>query len=101
MKKECCQLMSRIATAVGCRFLLWAIGLQRTCEMTLRTNTDEVHGLRSWKVGFIVYADRRGGDITRGWRRFCKDNGIEEGDVCTFNIVKTTLWHVDITRRRG
>ncbi|WVZ84956.1 hypothetical protein U9M48_031922 [Paspalum notatum var. saurae] len=36
--------------------------------------------------------------IGSGWKRFCQDNRLKEGDVCTFNIIKTTLWHVDIKR---
>ncbi|XP_022683933.1 putative B3 domain-containing protein Os04g0347400 isoform X4 [Setaria italica] len=34
-----------------------------------------------------------------GWRRFCQENKIKEGDVCTFNIIDSTLWHVVIARR--
>ncbi|KAF8688185.1 hypothetical protein HU200_042419 [Digitaria exilis] len=36
--------------------------------------------------------------IRQGWKRFCKENNLMEGDICTFNVVETTLWHVIITR---
>ncbi|CAL5032918.1 unnamed protein product [Urochloa decumbens] len=77
-----------------------AIGLRMTSEITLKTTADEGHGLRSWKVRVLVYPNRSRGHITRGWRRFCVDNRIKEGDICTFNVVNITLWHVDITRCR-
>ncbi|KAK3142894.1 hypothetical protein QOZ80_4BG0353550 [Eleusine coracana subsp. coracana] len=34
-----------------------------------------------------------------GWRMLCRENRIREGDICTFNIIETTLWHVDIERQ--
>jgi hypothetical protein len=73
-----------------------AIELRRTSEITLRTTANEDHGLRSWQVRFLVYG--KSNMLTRGWRGFCADNRIKEGDICTFNIIKTTLWHVDIMR---
>ncbi|CAL5034908.1 unnamed protein product [Urochloa decumbens] len=36
--------------------------------------------------------------LRQGWTRFCEENNLMEGDICTFNIVETTLWHVTITR---
>ena len=73
-----------------------AIGLYRASGITLRTTANEDHGLRSWQVRFLVYRNR--GTLTRGWRTFWADNMIKEGDICTFNIIKTMLWHVDIMR---
>ncbi|KAG2571274.1 hypothetical protein PVAP13_7KG327073 [Panicum virgatum] len=75
-----------------------AIGLWRTSEVTLRTTADKDHGHRSWQVGFLLYENRNSGKLTRGWRRFCTDNMIKEGDICTFNVIENTLWHVNITR---
>ncbi|CAN6248135.1 unnamed protein product [Urochloa humidicola] len=75
-----------------------AIGLQSTSEITLKMTADEGHGLRSWQVRVLVYGNRSRGYMSRGWSRFCADNRIKEGDICTFNVVNTTLWHVDITR---
>ncbi|CAN6242171.1 unnamed protein product [Urochloa humidicola] len=75
-----------------------AIGLQSTSEITLKTTADEGRGLKSWQVRVLVYGNRSCCYISRGWSRFCADNRIKEGDICTFNVVNTTLWHVDITR---
>lgn len=36
--------------------------------------------------------------LMQGWTTFCKENNLMEGDICTFNIIETTLWHVIITR---
>ena len=73
-----------------------AIGLYRASGITLRTTANEDHGLRSWQVRFLVSGKR--GMITRGFRTFWADNRIKEGDISTFNIINTTLWHVDIMR---
>jgi len=73
-----------------------ATGLCTTSDITLRTTANEDHGLRSWQVRFLVYRNR--GTLTRGWRTFWADNMIKEGDICTFNIIKPMLWHVDIMR---
>ncbi|XP_039772379.1 putative B3 domain-containing protein REM15 isoform X2 [Panicum virgatum] len=97
IKKEIsgCTLWKRLTIAgTFCK----AIGLiWRTSEVTLRTTADKDHGHRSWQVGFLFYENRNSGELTRGWRRFCTDNMIKEGDICTFNIIETALWHVDIT----
>jgi hypothetical protein len=36
-----------------------------------------------------------------GWKRFSQENEIKVGNVCTFNIVKDSLWHVVITPSIG
>lgn len=36
--------------------------------------------------------------LRQGWTTFCKENNLMEGDICTFNIIETTSWHVIITR---
>nr|TKW03720.1 hypothetical protein SEVIR_7G060300v2 [Setaria viridis] len=38
--------------------------------------------------------------IVRGWMMFCRENSLKEGDICTFNIIETTLWHVIITHNK-
>ncbi|CAN6242160.1 unnamed protein product [Urochloa humidicola] len=70
------------------------IGLQEPCIITLKTSTDSTE---SWQV------HGRGGNnssymISRGWKRFSLENSLKEGDMCTFYVVETTLWHVVITR---
>ena len=71
-----------------------AIGLRETCAITLRTsessNATWLARIRSYKN-----CNHLGGS---GWKRFCRENEIKEGDICTFNVVETKLWHVVITR---
>ncbi|KAK3145056.1 hypothetical protein QOZ80_4AG0322210 [Eleusine coracana subsp. coracana] len=72
-----------------CRY----VGFNTSCTITLKTEMDST---RSWKVHGLAYnAAHYLGD---GWKTFCKDTMLKEGDVCTFNIVKTLLWHVTIKR---
>ncbi|RLM75615.1 hypothetical protein C2845_PM15G04540 [Panicum miliaceum] len=33
-----------------------------------------------------------------GWKSFCQENRLKTGNLCTFNIIETTLWHVTIKR---
>ncbi|GJN11900.1 hypothetical protein PR202_ga30135 [Eleusine coracana subsp. coracana] len=71
-----------------------AIGLREPCMITLKTSMDSnvswlVHGLPC-KTGSYL--------LVQGWKRFCQENSLREGDICTFNAIKTTLWHVVITR---
>ncbi|CAL5032902.1 unnamed protein product [Urochloa decumbens] len=71
-----------------------AIGLWKPCTITLTTSTNN---MGPWQVG--GYPRKNKGYILRqGWTRFCEENNLMEGDICTFNIVETTLWHVTITR---
>ncbi|CAL5028170.1 unnamed protein product [Urochloa decumbens] len=71
-----------------------AIGLQEPCIITLKTSMDcteswQVHGRTGTNCSYI---------IKYGWKRFCLENSLKEGDMCTFYVVETTLWHVVITR---
>ncbi|CAL5028151.1 unnamed protein product [Urochloa decumbens] len=70
-----------------------AIGLQETCIITLKTSMDSTI---SWKVRGIPIKNSCSYLLIKGWRRFCQENCLKEGDICTFNIVETTLWHVVI-----
>ncbi|CAL5028165.1 unnamed protein product [Urochloa decumbens] len=71
-----------------------AIGLRKPCTIMLTTSTNN---MGPWQVG--GYPRKNKGYILRqGWTRFCEENNLMEGDICTFNIVETTLWHVTITR---
>ncbi|CAN6248140.1 unnamed protein product [Urochloa humidicola] len=70
------------------------IGLQETCTITLKTSMDsteswQVHGRTGINSSYV---------ISRGWKRFSLENSLKEGDMCTFYVVETTLWHVVITR---
>uniref|UniRef100_A0ACD5UAG6 Uncharacterized protein n=1 Tax=Avena sativa TaxID=4498 RepID=A0ACD5UAG6_AVESA len=71
-----------------------SIGLVGQCTITLKTS---MKSTRCWQVGArrLKTYGYLGGEI---WRSFCMENKIREGDVCTFHIVETALWHVVITR---
>lgn len=71
-----------------------AIGFCKSCTITLKTSMNStgswhVRGLPYRKIGYLL------GD---GWKRFCKGNKLKKGDVCTFTVVETALWHVVIAR---
>ncbi|WVZ84946.1 hypothetical protein U9M48_031913 [Paspalum notatum var. saurae] len=71
-----------------------AIGLRKPSTITLKTSMDSA---KSWQVGGIP-CNNNSYIITRGWMVFCEENSLKEGDICTFNIIETTLWHVVIRR---
>ncbi|KAG2570152.1 putative B3 domain-containing protein Os04g0347400 isoform X3 [Panicum virgatum] len=71
-----------------------AIGLSEACTITLKTSLSST---RSWQDHVLPY--KHASNLGSGWKRFCWDNDIKEGDTCTFNIVETTLWHVVIVHR--
>ncbi|KAK3153753.1 hypothetical protein QOZ80_2BG0180680 [Eleusine coracana subsp. coracana] len=75
-----------------------AIGFLETCKITMRTSLTGGSATKSWQVCGCVYKRSSQYQLTKGWTLFCRDNGIKEGDVCTFNIIEIMLWHVDITR---
>ena len=82
------QLLQPLATA-----FCDAVGLQEPCMIMLKTSMDspgcwQVRGLPGKNCSFL---------LVQGWRRFYQENSLKEGDVCTFNVVETTLWHVVIT----
>ncbi|RCV33081.1 hypothetical protein SETIT_7G054200v2 [Setaria italica] len=72
-----------------------AIGFQEACTITFKTSLSSTS---SWQVHVLPYKGSSH-QLGSGWRRFCQENKIKEGDVCTFNIIDSTLWHVVIARR--
>ncbi|KAK3145058.1 hypothetical protein QOZ80_4AG0322290 [Eleusine coracana subsp. coracana] len=72
-----------------------AIGLQNPSTIILKTSMNSTKG---WSVQGARIKNIGGYTIRRGWKRFCRGNNLEEGDICTFNVIETTLWHVVITR---
>ncbi|KAF8780706.1 hypothetical protein HU200_001311 [Digitaria exilis] len=72
-----------------------AIGFQDACMITFKTLLSST---RSWQVRLLRYK-HTSHQVGSGWRRFCCENKITEGDVCTFNVIDLTLWHVTIVRR--
>ncbi|TVU03564.1 hypothetical protein EJB05_50880, partial [Eragrostis curvula] len=75
-----------------------AIGFSNNCVITLTTSTGK-SATTSWQVTGRLFNSRTSPQLGHGWTSFCRDNGLKEGDVCTFNIIQATLWHVDIERR--
>ncbi|KAL6661517.1 hypothetical protein ACP70R_000901 [Stipagrostis hirtigluma subsp. patula] len=75
----------------------YAIGFWEgeACTVTLKTSLSST---RSWQVRVLPYKNANH-KVGAGWRRFCRENGIKKGDICTFNVVETKLWHVVIARR--
>ncbi|KAG2571292.1 putative B3 domain-containing protein Os04g0346900 isoform X2 [Panicum virgatum] len=71
-----------------------AIGLRQRCMITLKTSTSSS---KSWQARLNLY--QNGCQLVGGWKSFCLDNGIRVGDVCTMQIIETTLWNVMVDRR--
>ncbi|RLM73061.1 hypothetical protein C2845_PM15G04460 [Panicum miliaceum] len=71
-----------------------AIGLREPCMITLKTSKIS---MESWQVCGLPRKNKSY-MLKQGWATFCKENNLMEGDICTFNIIETTLWHVIITR---
>ncbi|CAM0146402.1 unnamed protein product [Urochloa decumbens] len=71
-----------------------AIGLREACTITLKTSLSRT---RSWQVHVHPY--QNASFFRSGWNKFCRDNKIKEGDICTFNVVETMLWHVVVAHR--
>ncbi|KAK1693181.1 hypothetical protein QYE76_009878 [Lolium multiflorum] len=70
------------------------VGFTETCKITFKSS--EKKG--SWEVHGLVYEKIWQWRLSGGWKMFCRDNGLKEGDVCTFKVLKSKLWHVDIDR---
>ncbi|KAF7068802.1 hypothetical protein CFC21_074527 [Triticum aestivum] len=72
-------------------------GFLERCKITLKS----VERNKSWEVEGVNYhpgTNRSYNCLTRGWKAFCKENELKAGDVCTFKVIKSTLWHVVIDR---
>uniref|UniRef100_K3YD21 TF-B3 domain-containing protein n=1 Tax=Setaria italica TaxID=4555 RepID=K3YD21_SETIT len=75
-------------------FFCKAIGIWEPCSITLKTSMSST---MSWQARVIPY-DHSSHHVN-GLKRFYQDSGIKVGDVCTFIIIETTLWHVVIEPR--
>ncbi|XP_022684233.1 putative B3 domain-containing protein Os04g0346900 [Setaria italica] len=71
-----------------------AIGLREACTVTLKTSLSSTS---SWQVRVLPYKDTSH-QVGSGWKSFCEENMIKEGDLCTFNVIEMMLWHVIIDR---
>ncbi|RLN11794.1 hypothetical protein C2845_PM09G19060 [Panicum miliaceum] len=64
-----------------------SVGLLGPCEITLKMSMGNT---RSWPVWFN--ATKTYGYINgQGWKRFCRENKLKEGDCCTFSVIETTV----------
>ncbi|KAK3143084.1 hypothetical protein QOZ80_4BG0358050 [Eleusine coracana subsp. coracana] len=77
------------------RAFCYEIGLRESSTITLKTSVNET---RSWQVRGLL-PNNNSYHFGYGWKKFYEDNKLKVGDVCTFNIIETTLWHVIITRQ--
>lgn len=68
------------------------IGLLEACAITLKISMKKKG---SWRVAFKT-ANTYGYINGPGWRKFCLENEVKEGDRLTFNAIETTVWHVVI-----
>ena len=68
------------------------IGLLEACAITLKISMKKKG---SWRVAFKT-ANTYGYINGPGWRKFCLENEVKEGDCLTFNAIETTVWHVVI-----
>ncbi|RLM74236.1 putative B3 domain-containing protein [Panicum miliaceum] len=69
-----------------------AIGLLEACTITLKTS---MRSSSYWQVVIHPYKNSSH-RVMSGWRRFCRDNGIKVGDVCTIRVLEPKLWYVFI-----
>ncbi|KAF0893577.1 hypothetical protein E2562_027303 [Oryza meyeriana var. granulata] len=69
---------------------------EESSTITLITTTSKGSS-RSWEVVGRLYKNAYY-LLGAGLKRFCHDNGLKVGDVCTFSVVETTLWRVIIER---
>ncbi|OEL32375.1 putative B3 domain-containing protein, partial [Dichanthelium oligosanthes] len=93
IKKEVTAYMLEHLLSLPVKFC-HSIGFQRACTIRLKTAMDST---RSWQVRGLVYK-KVCYLLGKGWTYFCKENRLKKGDLCTFNVIETTLWHVVISR---
>ncbi|CAM0909923.1 unnamed protein product [Alopecurus aequalis] len=74
------------------RTLCSSLGLLGPCKIELKTS---MASTRSWPVDFNI-TTTYGFIWGKGWKRFCRDNEVEEGDLCTFKVVERKVWLVVI-----
>ncbi|RCV33091.1 hypothetical protein SETIT_7G054800v2 [Setaria italica] len=93
LKKEISTRMIKICISFPAAFCN-AIGLREACTVTLKTSLSSTS---SWQVRVLPYKDTSH-QVGSGWKSFCEENMIKEGDLCTFNVIEMMLWHVIIDR---
>uniref|UniRef100_A0A0D9W3K6 TF-B3 domain-containing protein n=1 Tax=Leersia perrieri TaxID=77586 RepID=A0A0D9W3K6_9ORYZ len=98
IKKEINEYILKRCLVSLARTFCESIGFSEESTITLiEAEGENSCGSRSWEV-----AGRRDKEacylLGAGWKRFCEDNSLKVGDVCTFNVVDNTMWHVVIER---
>ncbi|KAF5187982.1 B3 domain-containing transcription factor vrn1 [Thalictrum thalictroides] len=65
---------------------------------SLKNLTLEVSEGHRWLIGCILY---RGANLhlSKGWKKFVKQNNLKAGDVCVFEMIEHALWKVHISRK--
>jgi hypothetical protein len=53
---------------------------------------------RSWPVKLIIRWSQRQAILSAGWARFARENSLQVGHVCAFEIVKNGMLKVSISR---
>lgn len=71
--------ISLVQTVLG-RFL----GIKQSGQMVML-----LVGGKSWLVKFRSYPHSSSVAFTRGWSTFVKDNSLQVGDVCAFELIKS------------
>uniref|UniRef100_A0A0D9W3K7 TF-B3 domain-containing protein n=1 Tax=Leersia perrieri TaxID=77586 RepID=A0A0D9W3K7_9ORYZ len=79
-----------------------SIGLVEKGIVTLMVKDSKGRCCSRWSWDVAVSVNKNGQGCCylfgTGWKKFCKENSLKLGDVCIFNVVETTLWHVVIER---
>ncbi|KAI4986131.1 hypothetical protein ZWY2020_018761 [Hordeum vulgare] len=74
-------------------------GYKKNCKILLkpmdRNESWEVKGSVIKRPNTVYTMNRFRG----GWAKFCEENGLKKGDLCTFKVVNGKLWEVNIERR--
>ncbi|KAE8814846.1 hypothetical protein D1007_07860 [Hordeum vulgare] len=74
-------------------------GYKKNCKILLRPMDRN----ESWEVkGSVIKRPNTVYTMNRfrgGWAKFCEENGLKKGDLCTFKVVNGKLWEVNIERR--
>jgi len=55
-----------------------------------RQNVTLLVGDKSWKVNLIYYKDNRWCCFSAGWTAFARENNLEKGDACLFQLLNNS-----------
>ena len=46
-------------------------------------------GDKSWPVKLLIYPHLSSGTLSAGWFAFARDNTLQRGDICVFELIKS------------